>query len=96
MLRVKPLLSIRDGEVHPEERVRTRALALERVFQIVTSYRVQEVAIGYSTNPQEAEQLRQRLASALPGVTPQVLRLGPVLGVHGGPGVLGIGVLEGE
>jgi len=96
MLRVKPLLSIRDGELHPEERVRTRALALERVFQIVTSYRVQEVAIGYSTNPQEAEQLRQRLASALPGVTTQVLRLGPVLGVHGGPGVLGIGVLEGE
>jgi hypothetical protein len=25
-----------------------------------------------------------------------VQRLGPVLGVHGGPGVLGVGVLEGE
>ena len=96
MLRVKPLLSIRDGEVHPEERVRTKALALERIFQIVTSYRVQEAAIGYSTNAQEAEQLRQRLASALPGVTTYVQRLGPVLGVHGGPGVLGVGVLEGE
>jgi DegV family protein with EDD domain len=96
VLRVKPLLSIRDGEVHPEERVRTKALAVERLFQIVTSYRAQEVAIGYSTNAQEAEQLRRRLAGALPGVTTHVQRLGPVLGVHGGPGVLGVGVLEGE
>jgi DegV family protein with EDD domain len=96
VLRVKPLLSIRDGEVHPEERVRTKALAVERLFQIATSYRVQEVAIGYSTNAQEAEQLRRRLIAALPGVTTHVQRLGPVLGVHGGPGVLGVGVLEGE
>jgi DegV family protein with EDD domain len=96
VLRVKPLLSIRDGEVHPEERVRTKALAVERLFQIVTSHRVQEVAIGYSTNAEEGEQLRQRLAEALPGVTTHLQRLGPVLGVHGGPGTLGVGVLEGE
>ena len=34
MLRVKPLLSLRDGEVHPQERVRTKARALDRLFQI--------------------------------------------------------------
>ncbi len=96
VMRVKPLLSIRDGEVHPEERVRTKKLAIERLFQIVTSYRVQEVAVGYSTNEQEAEDLRVRLAEALPGATTHLQRLGPVLGVHGGPGTLGIGVLEGE
>jgi fatty acid kinase fatty acid binding subunit len=96
VLRVKPLLSIRDGEVHPEERVRTKSLAIERLFQIVTSYRVQEVAVGWTTNLQEAENLRQRLAEALPGIATHVQRLGPVLGVHGGPGVLGVGVLEGE
>jgi DegV family protein with EDD domain len=96
VLRVKPLLAIRDGEVHPEERVRTKSLAMERLFQIVTSYRVQEVAVGYSTNAQDAEDLRKRLAEALPGATTHVQRLGPVLGVHGGPGVIGVGVLEGE
>jgi DegV family protein with EDD domain len=96
VMRVKPLLSIRDGEVHPEERVRTKKLAVERLFQIVTSYRVQEVAVGYSTNKQEADDLRIRLAEALPGVTTYLQELGPVLGVHGGPGTLGIGVLEGE
>lgn len=97
MLRVKPILYIRDGEVHPGERVRTKALALERVFQIVTSYpRVVEAAVAYSTNPQEAEEVSRRLREAMPGVTVSMARLGPVIGVHGGPGVLGVGVLEGE
>ena len=97
MLRVKPLLYIRDGEVHPGERVRTKAQALERIFQIVTSYpRVVEAAVAYSTNPQEAEELSRRLREAMPGVAVSVTRLGPVIGVHGGPGVLGVGVLEGE
>jgi DegV family protein with EDD domain len=96
LMRVKPLLSLRDGEVHPEERVRTKKLAVERLFQIVTSYRVQEVAVGWTTNEEEADELRQRLAEAMPGITTHLQRLGPVLGVHGGPGTLGIGVLEGE
>ena len=96
VLRVKPLLSIRDGEVHPEERIRTKSHALDRIFQIVTSYRVNEAAIGYSTNAQEAEDLKRRLEGALNGVTVHVQRLGPVIGVHAGPGVIGVGVLEEE
>lgn len=97
VMRVKPILSFRGGEVHPEERVRTKSLALERMFQIATSYpRATDVGIGYSTNAQEAEELRRRLEAALPGAKIHVARLGPVLGVHGGPGTLGIGVLEGE
>lgn len=97
VLRVKPLLSLRDGEVHPEERVRTKAHAMERLFQIATSHpRVAEVAIGYSTNPQDAHDFRQRLAQVLPQVNILVTRVGPVIGAHAGPGVLGLGLLEGE
>jgi len=97
VLRVKPLLSIRDGEVHPEERVRTKAMAMERLYQIATSYHnVREVAIGYSTNPQDAHDLQVRLGAALPHANILVTRVGPVIGAHGGPGVLGLGLLEGE
>ena len=96
MLKVKPILSFRDGEVHPEERVRTKALALERLLQIATSYRVKEAGIGYSTNAQDAEDLKHRMEAMVPGVDISIVRLGPVLGVHGGPGTLGIGILEGE
>lgn len=97
LLRVKPILSLRDGEVHPEERVRTKAHALDRIFQLASSYpRIRDVAVGYSTNPQEAEEMKRRLAAVLPQVNIYVTRVGPVIGVHAGPGVLGVGVLEGE
>lgn len=97
MLRVKPMLALRDGEVHPEERVRTKRHAIERLFQIATSYvNVREVAIGYSTNAQDAHDFEQRLAEVLPDVNIWVARFGPVLGTHGGPGALGVGLLEGE
>jgi DegV family protein with EDD domain len=97
MMRVKPILSIRDGEVHPEERVRTRGHALDRIFQMATSFQsVEEIGVAYSTNAQEAEAMKQRLEQALAGTRVEMTRLGPVIGVHGGPGVLGIGILEGE
>lgn len=97
LLRVKPILSITDGEVHPEERVRTRVHALDRIFQLATSFPdIEEIGVAYSTNADEAEAVRKRLQEALDGVKVQMTRLGPVIGVHGGPGVLGIGVLEGD
>jgi DegV family protein with EDD domain len=97
MMRVKPVLSIRDGEVHPEERVRTRVHALDRVFQMATSFpEIEEIGVAYSTNAAEAEGMRRRLQEALGDKKVEVTRLGPVIGVHGGPGVLGIGILEGE
>lgn len=97
VLRVKPILSIHHGEVHPEERVRTRAHALERVYQMAVSYpNVEEIGVAYSTNGEEAEAMKRRLAEAFAGVPIGMARLGPVVGVHGGPGTLGVGLLEGE
>lgn len=97
VLRVKPILSFEGGEVHPEERVRTRSLAMDRMFQIATALPdIQEIGVAYSTNAEEAEQMKRRLEEALEGVPVYITRLGPVIGVHGGPGVLGIGILQGE
>lgn len=97
MLRVKPILSFEGGEVHPEERVRTRSLAVDRLFQLVTSApNVKDVGVGYSTNAEEAEALRRRISDALGGIKVQMTRIGAVAGVHGGPGVLGVGFLQGE
>ena len=83
--------------MHPGERVRTKIQAHERIFQIVTSYpHVEDAAVAYSTNATDANEMALRLKEALPGASCGVSRLGPVIGVHAGPGVLGVGVLEGE
>ncbi|MEE8369292.1 MAG: DegV family protein [Dehalococcoidia bacterium] len=97
LLKVKPILSVREGEIYPEERVRTRAHAFDKVVQIAASHaRTQELAIGYSTNHEDAEEMQRRLSEALPGADVQITRVGPVIGAHCGPGVLGIVLLEGE
>jgi DegV family protein with EDD domain len=97
LLSVKPILTLREGEVYPEERVRTRTRGLERIIQSgIRHQNVKLAAVGHSTTPDEAESIRERLAMAFPNVKVHLIRFGPVIGTHGGPGLVGVGVMEGE
>lgn len=95
-LAIKPLLTIRDGEVAAEERVRTRAKALSRLVEHVVGAVEEavagdgvEVAVHELDAPEAAEELAATLAERT-GVTPQVVQLDPVVGTHTGPGTLGV------
>ena len=97
LLSVKPILTLREGEVYPEERVRTRTRGLERIIQSgIRHQNVKLAAVGHSTTPDDAESIRERLAMAFPNVKVHLIRFGPVIGTHGGPGLVGVGVMEGE
>ncbi len=97
LLRVKPILSFREGEVYPEERVRTRTRGLERMIQwAVRQQKVKRAVVAHSTTLDEAESIRERLAMAFPNVRVHLVRFGPVIGTHGGPGTIGVGIMEGE
>ena len=54
------------------------------------------MGVGYTTTREEAEALLAHLAAALPQARAYLTRIGPVVGTHGGPGVIGVGVMEGE
>ena len=96
-LNIKPILSVEDGEVHPLERVRTRAKALERMLEIVAAVpRASEPWVIHSTTPADAEAIAGRLASHLKTQKVRIGRFGPVLGTYVGPGALGMAVLEGQ
>jgi DegV family protein with EDD domain len=97
ILSVKPILALREGEIYPEERVRTRARGLERIIQSAIRHQnVKRAAVGHSSTPDEAESIRERLAMAFPNVKVHLIRFGPVIGTHAGPGIVGVGVMEGE
>jgi len=97
LLSIKPILSLREGELYPEERVRTRARGLERMTQwAVRQQNVKRVAVGHATTPDEAESIRERVEMAFPNVKVHLIRFGPVLGTHAGPGIVGVGVMQGE
>lgn len=97
MLNVKPLLTFRNGEVHPVGLVRNRGKGLNRLCEFVKStLNVQDLAIAHSVNPGEINALRERVSSFLPQLKPRILRLGPALGTHGGPGTLIVALRGGK
>jgi DegV family protein with EDD domain len=90
VLNIKPILQIKEGEVHPLERARSRAKAINRMCDIVAARSpVEALGVIYTTTPQEADEVADRLASLVAGKGVPVAQLGSVLGVHGGPGVVG-------
>ena len=95
LLNVKPLLTMRDGEILPLGMARTRARGVERLVDFVKSaLHVQELAIIHSTTPDEASSLKERIAAFLAEDRIHIARLGPALGVHGGPGTLLLALRE--
>jgi DegV family protein with EDD domain len=95
VLRVKPLLTLRDGKLMLAGVVRTRAKAINRLYDFVEDFpQVSEIAVSYTTSNEEAEALAERIKSSHPGTPLYLTRVGPVLGTHAGPGAMGVAVRE--
>lgn len=96
VLSVRPMLTIKDGELVPAGRVRNRNRGIDRLFDFVkNAVDVQDLAIIYNTIPDEAQALLGRMGSVFPEEKIRLARLGPALGVHGGPGILFVSLREG-
>lgn len=95
MLRMNPILSIKNGEAFPSARVRSRAKAREWLYEFAAKFdKVKALAVEYGTDVAEAKVLAQRIASVFPKVPIYLSNIGPVIGTHTGPTVLSITVLE--
>jgi DegV family protein with EDD domain len=94
LLSVKPILSVREGEVAPVERVRTMHGALRRLVELVVAQGpVERLGVIHADSPTNAAEVEQQLRARYPEVTIDRGELGPVVGTHGGPGVIGVGIL---
>ena len=90
LLNVKPLITLRDGEVHPLGRARSQAQALDRVIQILEREGAPtHLAVLHGAAEAEALKLRQKLAERYPHLEIPLAPISPVLGTYTGPGVLG-------
>jgi len=97
MLGLRPILTLRDGEVEPLRKVRgaRRARAeFERFLVEHAGTGSVHVAVAHADAPEAAERLVEMARRALPhAVIDHVGELGAVVGTHGGPGTLGLAVL---
>jgi len=94
LLKVKPILTVKDGETHPVTRVRSRQKALDELFALAgPDEQVEQAVVLHTTTPDDAAALADRVRAAHPGLPLIVGRFGPALGVHGGPGMIGLAVV---
>jgi DegV family protein with EDD domain len=94
VLKVNPILGIRDGEVYPFVREHSRARAIDYLYNFATGFsRIEGVAVEDATTPDEADELAQRLSSKFLKERIYRSKVSPVVGAHVGPHVLGVAVL---
>jgi DegV family protein with EDD domain len=95
LLHVKPILSIRDGEVEPVKRVRGErkafaelAAALETETKDEPAYRL---GVAHAAAPERAAELEALVLEQRPNAELElVVTLGAVIGAHAGPGTLAL------
>ncbi|MDD5190297.1 MAG: DegV family protein [Dehalococcoidales bacterium] len=91
VLNVKPVLIMREGELHPVANVRTHNKGVEKLVDFVKeALHIQELTVIHTTTPDEADSLKNRLAALVDTSFLHVARLGPAVGVYGGPGMMAV------
>jgi len=92
-LKIKPILTV-ESEMTPVERVRTSARAFDRMVD----YARQRHAAGadgwvvqHIQSPDQANKLADACREIFNSEPVWISEVGPVLGVHTGPGLLGVG-----
>ena len=89
ILNVKPLLTLQDGDTAPAGQARTRSKGIYRLFDFAKNItNIEELAVVYNTNQEEAQALVERIGSVFDKKRIYLATIGPVLGVHMGPGAL--------
>lgn len=101
LLKFKPLLGIRDGEVFPATRVRTKRKALETMLDLLADEvpaRGPQVklAVVHACAAEEAAEVGEALKARFGSADLFMSTLGPVIGVHVGPGTVGAAVYADE
>ncbi|MDP9136289.1 MAG: DegV family protein [Actinomycetota bacterium] len=95
-LKIKPILSI-ESEILPVERVRTSGRAFERLIEYLAARRedgCDTFFIQHIHAPEQAQRLVDRGREIYGGDPEFVSEIGPVIGAHVGPGLLGVAGMQ--
>lgn len=93
ILQIKPILTVEDGKTTVFDKVRTRKKAIDRmveyVVEQVTSKGLGEVIVHHINCEDEGLQLAKRISDILK-INVEICSIGPIIGLHVGPGSIGI------
>jgi fatty acid-binding protein DegV len=105
-LKLKPLITLKTGEIHSSGIARSREKSLAKVVDMLNSY-LDEIkaipgaysfAIGYGYDYEEAERFRDRIKDMIKerlGIEKiHLYQIGAAISVHTGPFALGVGIVK--
>lgn len=94
LLQLKPVVTIKEGEIAPVTRVRTKPKAIEfilaRLEEEIKPGRPLHMGVVHAATPGEATALEKEVRQRFAPVDTVVSGLTPVMGTYGGPGVMGV------
>lgn len=94
MLKINPLVTLKDGVVEPAGRTRSRTRALDRLYKFVASYsHIEAMAVEGADCPDDVDNLVKRLGAIFTAEHIYRCRTTPVIGTHTGPGLILVAVL---
>ena len=92
---IKPVLTFEDKQIVPYEKIRTRKKALNKIMTLFDEAAkagdMINATLIYSTNKEEAENLKAELEEKYTNVNIILSYFGPVIATHLGEGALGLG-----
>ncbi len=95
LLKINPVLAIRDGQTFPIAKLHSRTEAIDFLVDFVkSSCPIEALALEDATTPDELEILAQRLKDVAPPEHIYRSKVSPVVGTHVGPHVLIASVLK--
>ncbi len=95
LLRIKPIVGVKDGNVEAVTRVRTFKKAVEEIVRLAETHTpIARLAVLHSNSPDRAEELHQLLEKIAPANYTVTADVTTAIGTHVGPGAVGIAVVE--
>lgn len=106
ILKIRPIITLKEGEIFPSGVSRSRAKSLDQVEKLAIRYISEtfsadseyEIVVGYGYDLWEAQEFRQRIEKALSALGHKkhidTFHIGAVISVHTGPHPLGVAVIK--
>lgn len=95
LLRIKPVLTLKDGAIEVLDKVRTRSRVTARMVQYVESVAGPEgslthLGVMHANAPEFAQELQEAILERVSAENVYNGAIGPAIGTHAGPGAVGI------
>ncbi len=105
-LNLKPIITLKEGEIFPSGISRSRAKSKQKVIDLLLEYLEERkeplndynIVVGFGLDRKEAEEFKEQVCQALEtkyGKTEiGIYQIGATIGVHTGPLPIGIGIMQ--